>query len=473
MGLKSNIGYSYLLTAANYIIPLIIFPYVTRVLGAENIGICNWVDSIIQYFVMFSMMGISTLGIREIASHKDNQTDLNTVFTNLLTLNAITTVLASLILTFCIFGVPEFREYKSLFYIGLSKLITNLFLIEWFYKGIEDFKYIALRSIAIKIIYGISIFIFITESDDYEIYFLLTVLSVVITAFINIFHSLKFVKIVRTRFNVKYIKPFIVLGCYILLNAMYSTFNVGYLGVVHSKTQVGYYTTATKIFLIILSFYSTWTSVLMPRISALLNNKDIDMIKQLIEKSFNILYIFIFPLVVIGYLLSPEILYIIGGEEFIPAIPLLKISFLMLPICGIEQILVIQLMMPFKADKQILINSIISAVVGLSLGIFLIKNYASMGSVLTWIIVELSVLTASVLSVNKIINIRYFTNEFWKSGVCALGYIAIYYASALLFYNPVWKVSILLIMSLIWFYIANKYIIKESTVIQLFKKMKI
>ena len=72
---KKNFVYSSILTVSNYIFPLLTYPYVSRVLGVTNIGICNYVDSIINYFILFSMMGISVTGIREIAAHKNNQSD--------------------------------------------------------------------------------------------------------------------------------------------------------------------------------------------------------------------------------------------------------------------------------------------------------------------------------------------------------------------------------------------------------------
>lgn len=68
--LKKNIFYSTILTTANYIFPLLTYPYVSRVLGVDKIGICNFVDSIINYFVLFSMLGVGIVGIREIAKIK-------------------------------------------------------------------------------------------------------------------------------------------------------------------------------------------------------------------------------------------------------------------------------------------------------------------------------------------------------------------------------------------------------------------
>ena len=75
--IKTNFIYSSILTTANYIFPLITYPYVSRVLGVTNIGICNFVDSIINYFSMFSLMGIVAVGIRSIAAVKSDKEELS------------------------------------------------------------------------------------------------------------------------------------------------------------------------------------------------------------------------------------------------------------------------------------------------------------------------------------------------------------------------------------------------------------
>lgn len=72
MGLKKNIYYSGLLTTSLYVFQFITYPYVARVLGVTNIGICNFVQSIVQYFILFSMFGVLSLGVREIAACKDD-----------------------------------------------------------------------------------------------------------------------------------------------------------------------------------------------------------------------------------------------------------------------------------------------------------------------------------------------------------------------------------------------------------------
>ena len=101
MSIKINIFYSLVLTTANYIFPLLVYPYVSRVLGVEGIGICNYIDSIINYFVLFSMLGISIIGIREIASVKENRNKLDVKFTSLIIHTGLPTVLSSMAFLAC------------------------------------------------------------------------------------------------------------------------------------------------------------------------------------------------------------------------------------------------------------------------------------------------------------------------------------------------------------------------------------
>ena len=107
--IKQNFVYNALLTISGYIFPLMVFPYVSRVLGVTNMGACNFVDSIVDYFTIISMMGMNTLGIREIAKVRNNQQQLNKVFSELYSLNTISTIIAVGILYMPICYIPKFQ----------------------------------------------------------------------------------------------------------------------------------------------------------------------------------------------------------------------------------------------------------------------------------------------------------------------------------------------------------------------------
>ena len=135
--------------------------------------------------------------------------------------------------------------------------MLNTFLVEWFYKGIENFKYITIRSFIVKCLYVIAIFVLVKEQKDYYIYYAITVGMVVVNAFCNIFYLRNFISLKLIHFNLShYFKPLCIFGTYSILTSMYTSFNTTFLGLVTSPTEVGYYTTATKLYSICLLYTS-------------------------------------------------------------------------------------------------------------------------------------------------------------------------------------------------------------------------
>ena len=126
MSIKKNFLYNSILTLSGYFFPLLTYPYVSRVLGVSNIGICNFIDSIVNYFMLFSMMGIATVGMREIALHRDNRQEMSRHFSGLIVLNLTSTILAIIVLIGSMYLVPALFPYRRLLFIGVCKLFFNL-----------------------------------------------------------------------------------------------------------------------------------------------------------------------------------------------------------------------------------------------------------------------------------------------------------------------------------------------------------
>ena len=123
--LKNSLFYSIVLVLANYVFPFLTYPYVSRVLGVTGIGACNFVDSVINYFILFSTLGINTLGVREIAKNKDDKEKLSKTFSNLLIVNLALTGIMLLLLGIATFTVPKLAAHKDLMAIGAFKLVFN------------------------------------------------------------------------------------------------------------------------------------------------------------------------------------------------------------------------------------------------------------------------------------------------------------------------------------------------------------
>lgn len=408
MGIKRNVVYSSILTTSNYLFPFITYPYVSRVLGVGNIGICNFIDSIVNYYILFSMMGMSSVAVREIAKNRQNEIELSKAFSSLFTLNSISTFIALILLVISIYVVPSLYAHKGMMYIGVFKLVFNYLLIDWLYKGIEDFKYITQRTLIIKILYVILVFIFIRKEEDYEIYYALSVVSIVLNAVINIFHSKHYV-----RFQIKgirltpYLKPFLIIGIYAFLTSMYTSFNVAFLGFSTNEKEVGYYTTAVKLYTILLSLFTAFTGVMMPRMSALIAENKIKEFKEMMEKSITVLLTFAMPLVVFSVIFAPQIISIIAGNGYEKAVIPMRIVMPLMLVIGYEQIIIIQGLMPLGKDKAVLINSILGASIGILMNVLLVPSLKSIGSSLVWVIAEITVLCSAQYFISKYIKLTF------------------------------------------------------------------
>ena len=402
MSLRKNFVYSSILTVSTYLFPLIVYPYVSRTLGLSNIGIVNFVDNLVNYFVFLSMMGITTIGVREIASVRNNRQALSTTFMSLLSLTIITTLLAIAILWVSMYTVPTLIPFRGLLYVGLIKLVFNLFLIEWFFMGMEDFKYITNRSILVKCLYVISVFLFIKEPSDYKLYYFLCVAVVIVNSLINIVYSRKFVNYTFSLVNMKpYCKAFLIMGVYILFTNVYTYLNPVWLGFVTNTDEVGYFTTATKLHHIIMAVLLAFTNILYPRVSNLLAEGNREEFWNKITVAFEAIFLFSFPTMVFLLVAGPDLLHLFVGDGFEGSyLPLRIISPLVL-IIGVEQILVIQILLTMHQENTVLRNSFIGALAALVLNILITASMGAPGSAIVWVIAECVIMALSAYDIYR------------------------------------------------------------------------
>lgn len=461
--LKKNFIYNAILTMSGYIFPLMVYPYVSRVLGVANIGACNFVDSIVEYFTILSMMGMNTIGIREIAKCKNDQQKLDNVFSQLFSLNTLTTITAIIILIIATNIVPKFAPYKDLLYIGVGKLFFNYMLINWFFQGLENFKYIAARTIFVKILFVISVFLFVKTETDVKLYYFLVALTWAGNGIINFIYAKKYVSFNFTlKINKAIIGSFFILGVYWFMNSMYTTLNVAFLGFATNDIEVGYYTTANKLLTVIMTMFTALTSVMVPRVSIALKSNDNSEAKALIRKAINALMLFAIPLIFFVFPFSQELIYLMSGKGYEGATTPLQIMTPLFFLVGYDQIIVLQTLLPMGKDKDILRNSILAASVGIISNIFLTLNFGKNGSAIVLILAELSVLLSSQFCVTKYLGLKIPFKLIIKhiigfSPIIIICYVIKYFINS-------YVISLIVSASIICCYIflAGRFILKNS-----------
>ena len=194
--IKKNFIYNSILTSANIVFPLITAPYLSYTLGAENIGKVNFATSLVNWFILISAFGIPRYGIREIARNRDNKKNLSNAFWNLILIQACLTIISIGLYLLVVFNVPRFENQLNIHLMMILMLVLNVFSIDWFYQGIEEYSYITIRNIAFKIISIILMFVMVKNSEDYIIYAGINIFGLCFNNILNYLHTKKYIDII-------------------------------------------------------------------------------------------------------------------------------------------------------------------------------------------------------------------------------------------------------------------------------------
>lgn len=474
MSIKQNFLYNSILTISGYLFPLLTYPYVSRVLGVANIGVCNFVDSIVNYFILFSMMGIGAVGMREISQHRDDRREMSRHFTGLLLLNLISTILAILVLLISMYTVEALFPYRELLYIGVCKLFFNFFLIEWFYAGVEDFKYITNRSIIVRTVYVILIFAFIKDAGDYKLYYFLTVSTYILNGIINIFYCRKYVSLTFKDIQIRpYIATFLTIGFYMLITNVYTSLNVTWLGFAAGTVEVGYYTTATKLYTMILALFTALTNVVYPRVTYLYAKGMQDEFWEKIHKVVEVVFAVSIPIVIILMVYSSNLIHLLAGNGYEGAYTPFRIISPLVLIVGYGQVLVIQILMATKHDKQIMRNSIFGAIVTILFNLLIVSKLGAVGTAIVWLITELVITLLSLRDIYRFTPYRFPFMFFMKTIALNIPlFIGLYVMRATLPLPDILLMALVGIIVLCYSLFIQIKCVKSEMFISIFNKLK-
>lgn len=400
--LQKNIYYKGLLTFSNYVLGFITFPYITRVLGPENFGLVNFSMNTVDYFLLFATMGITTIGTREIAGCKNNRDKLDITYSQVLGINGLFTFITLLIYFICLIIVPKFSAASELLYIGSAKILFTLFAVEWLFTGLEEFRYITIRSLIIKIIYVIVVFVCVKDKTDYLLYFILTIGVVVVNSLVNFGYASKLVSVqINQLRSIRFLKQNMRLGGYAIMTSMYITFNVMYLGLVSSNEEVGYYSAAVKLYFIAISLFGAFTSVMLPRISSLVVIEDKVGIQRYMDISFRMVMLMAIPIILIGMIFAPEIIYILSGNGYDASILPMRIIMPAIILVWSALVMVYLGLIPLHRDDILLKAAIVGGLLAIALNIVLTPRLGSIGSALVLLICEMCVTLFYIIRIKR------------------------------------------------------------------------
>ena len=376
--LAKNILWNSIRVASNILFPLVTFPYIARVLGPEGKGEFDYVYAIVQYFILFANLGFPLYGIREISKNRENRQDLSSAVSGIFTANIISASICGVaFLLFCQTVVPEER---MLYYVLGISILFSCIQFDWFYQGVEDFKYITIRSLIIKFLSVIALFIFVHSKNDLVAYAIISVIGVFGNNIFNLFHLRKFADLRFSLSNCWYHTrgaSTLFLGS--IAVSFYTQLNTVMLGALGSNEAVGYFTAGNKMVHLILSVIVAVLSTIIPRISYQLGTGKVEEGKMLQKKVFNLTLYVSYPITVGLIFLAGDVVMLLAGDQYGPSIPALQVLSCLIVAIPISQFLGLQVLYPVRKEKYGNYATISGAVTNLLLNYYLISTYSYMG----------------------------------------------------------------------------------------------
>ncbi|RYF26388.1 MAG: flippase [Flavobacteriales bacterium] len=390
--LRKNASYNVLLSLTQFAFPLITFPYASRVLGPEALGAVSLADNFTIYFLLFSGLGIPLYGLREVAKVKNNPKLLGQTFSSLLFIHLLTAVIAVSLFFLLTRTIEKLYADFALYQIGMAIVFGSVFIAEWYFQGIEEFKYITFRTVIIRLCTIPLLFVFVKGPEDSYIYFALNLIVVLASAGFNMYYISKKIKISFKNLVIsKHFKPLFLLWASTLVTTIYLVFDTVILGFLTNDTTVGYYAASMRIAKISLSVLGAVSLVLLPRLTFLFNQANTTAAGNLLNKSLRFVCFLGVPIAIGIFCLATEIISVFAGQAYLPAVNSLRVLSFLVVLIGLAQVFSNQILLPLMQEKKIFYASIVGVAISLSLNFILIPKLLHVGAALSSLFTELAV----------------------------------------------------------------------------------
>jgi len=303
--LISNFSSLLLLKITTYIFPLITLPYLVRVLKIETYGFVMFAQSFIMFLNILVDFGFNLSATREIAVHRDNKKKLTEIFSSVMIIKGFLVALSFIILAILLFTIDKFTPHWKLYMCTFLIIVGHALFPIWYFQGLEKMKYITIVSITSKLLFTVTIFIFIHSQSDYLFVPILNGSGLITGSLLSLWILNKQFKQSFAFQKYTILKQYFIDSLQFFLSrvsvSLYTTINTVIIGIFTNNTMVGYYSIADKLYIVIQSIYGPINQVLYPFIS---KEKNIALFKK------------IFKLVVFLNIIGIIILFLFGQSIF-------------------------------------------------------------------------------------------------------------------------------------------------------------
>ena len=398
--LKRNITYNFVYQLLILVLPLMTAPYLSRVIGAEGVGVYSYSYSVATYFVYLVMLGLNNYGNRSIAAVQNDRVERSRCFWEIYTMQVVCFLIAGTV--YVIYSIGFSDDIVIAFLQGIY-VLSALFDVNWFFFGMEQFRLTVIRNTIIKILTAVAVFAFVRNRGDIETY-----VAIMCTGFLVSQLALwpflkRYVDFVKPSLKgvLQHFKPNLVLFVPVIAVSIYNILSKIVLGSMAGIEQVGYFDNAVKIIQVPTALVTAIGTVMLPRTSALVAKGEIETATHHVEKT--LVYVMAFTSVSafgIPAIASPftELFY---GKGFETTAACTVVLCGTIPLLGFGNVVRTQYLIPMAYDKVFLWSAVCGAVANIVTNLLLIPSLGSIGAAFGSVAAETAVLLYQLVAVRK------------------------------------------------------------------------
>jgi O-antigen/teichoic acid export membrane protein len=461
--MKKNYFFNLLLSVSNILFPIISFPYVSKTIGPYGVGQVQFIASYAQYFGLIAALGIPVYGIREVAKQKHSREKLNHVFSELSIIYFFTSVILTLVYIGTLLWVPQLSHNRDLYLWSALLVLLSFTSIDWFYEGLENFSTVAIRSMLIRILSLVLMFVLIKSPGDYYWYLLIIIFTTLAN---NGYNMLRLHKSVSLQFRgislKKHLKPLFLIFSTTIATSMYTMLDTVLLGFMADTHSVGLYTAAVKLSKIALPIVTSLGMVLIPGLAKNLSQKNIPAAQNTLNKSFAFTAFFAVPIGFGLVLLAPEFISAFSSNQFLDATLAMQILAILPLLIGYGYFFGFQILVPDGRDKEMLWSVLGGVVAGLVLNLTLVPPFRHVGAALANVLSELVVTGLYMFFVYRLYSFRFSFKPVGTAVLSSLIFIPVVMLVRGLHYNVYYTLALAIPVCALAYVAAQKLLFNEA-----------
>lgn len=325
--MAKNGFYKAILNIFNLIIPLLVNPYISGLIDEPILNTYNYIYSVLGIFLSVASFGIYNYGVREVSRVRNNPVEMNRLFSSLFLIGIISNGLTTI--AYVIFAATSSTQgYElAIYMVMLIQIVANVFYIEFINEAKENYGFITVKTMMIRILYLVSIFVFVRKRTDVVPYAIVVSATILLNNLASFFYLKRQIRFDFTHLEIRrHIPPLVVTLLMTNVEILYTTLDRVILGNTPSQTAVTEYLYPQNIVGMIAAVPLALINVAIPRLSSYLGENNRTDYLRVLNKTIQNYMAVVIPMCLGVAVLAPEIMQLYTRGVYTYAYPVLIIS---------------------------------------------------------------------------------------------------------------------------------------------------